>query len=262
MDLKGCIICGKSDNIVASISVTLDDEKYECNLCEDHCDDTTPKMARDALSEKKRKIDEFIKQAEDLGLTFVPSSGLMVPKQEPQQPQQPQQPIAPPPTPKDKVQEDIDTSKHIPSSKMKVDRSAYGHVEGENLPQFSSLDIDSETKRIMSKLKSKGELTNEQLPEDYIVESQQQVIRGGVGNLPKVIRGNTGTTSIKFNDSVDDRVIQERFRDLANESKENDGRVNWDYGGQPIKCKVCRGTGVAMNKICPKCEGTGFISLD
>ena len=73
LDLENCVICGSSENLNTSMTITVDGKKIEVSICDEDADDVTPKRIKQCYADKQAQIEEVLAKAKALGLTVPPA---------------------------------------------------------------------------------------------------------------------------------------------------------------------------------------------
>ena len=260
------------------MTIKLDNgDKITIYVCDDHAVNATVQAVKDAYTNKQGKIEELMKQAEELGLHVSMTTNGIAPMQEELPPvvskptaasnavqpanaeqmtsQIPEDagkkvtvivPGAGPPT-DDMLGDDVVSTDIIDSNKGM--QSVGGASGGHAVDSHSSIDLGS---------------LEDKLPEEARrgrVKMEMMEGRGGQPiAIPKKRVDGTGTTRINIVNTGGDSALQERFKNAAM-SEDSDFRHG--YQGATRDCPICKGTGFAENAgeeiSCPKCSGTGII---
>lgn len=263
--MNNCVYCASTTDLNTQLTITLEDgSKVTVSICDEHAEEASVKTARDAYMEKSKKINDLIQQARELGLNISESpSGITIaqkqmsddqPKQgltiEPQQsqPQQTKQPSPPQQqsqSAKDRAFEEWDDA--IPTDKLDNHpgmRSVGGQTSGTMVESFNSYDYNMHDKLDPEARKGKAKL---------------EVFEGREGQpiaLPSVRKDGTGTTTVRVVKGESDKTLQERFKRMS-----MDEDVSFSSGYSTRDCPFCRGNCEVNGKTCPKCKGSGIISI-
>lgn len=252
-----CVFCSKTTTLNTSMTITLaDGNKVSVDVCDEHAEEATIKSCREAYEAKQSQIEELLAKAKELGLNISQiSSGLTIVKQPVSEVQNPtiQAIDKKPKTPTlDTTADDV-----VPTSK--IDRrpiqSVGGTVGGTSVPSLAS----HATNDLSDKLPA-------EVSEGY---AKMAVMEGREGQplvIPQKRVDGTGTTRIIIRKTEDDRTLQERFKRVAKESQSSyDNAAGPDfrsgYQDTTRDCPFCRGEMEINGKECPKCKGTGLISV-
>jgi len=249
-----CVFCSKADNLTISMQVTTSKGNQTAWVCGEHEDDASPKKVRELVEKKNSMIEEFEKQAKELGYALVPmgKGGQLVEAARAAAPVPTEAPaaeanIARPLAPTAKAR------KIMPIAAPTVAKSQSGDVD---LGAHQSYDT---TQAIETK---KGTV---QAP--TITEHEEQVIMGRDGKpmvIPKKVVGDAGTTDITIVNTGGDKALQQRLKMLEQSSQVSKSACERALlaGGYSAKeCPLCKGCGVTKinNQQCIKCGGTGTI---
>jgi len=250
-----CIYCGSAKNLNTSMTVTLDDGiKHTVDICDEHAEEASIKSVKEAFITKQAQIKAVLEQAKALGLNISEVGGISIAQAE--SAPQPQQP--PQPQPKAKEQPELDDD-FIPTDRIDKDRtitSVGGNTAMGNVPSYQSYDVAN----------VRGDL-----PEDLLKgKVKMEVMEGREGQpiaVPKQRVDGTGTTSINISRAENDSKLQERFKKMAAGSMSDNTPdfARSGYANTTATCPICRGDGTvkmgAKSQMCPKCGGSGFISI-
>ena len=252
------------------MTIKLDSgDKVTVYVCDDHAVDATVQAVKDAHVNKQNKIDELIKQAEELGLhistqeelppvvskptaasnAVQPAYTEQMTSQIPEDTKKKVTVIVPGTTPiNDMSGDDVVSTDVIDNNKGM--QSIGGASGGHSVDSHSSIDLSS---------------LEDKLPEEArrgMAKMEMMEGRGGQPiAIPKKRVDGTGTTRINIVNTGGDTALQERFKNAAM-SEDSDFRHG--YQGATRDCPICKGTGFAENAgeeiSCPKCGGTGIIN--
>lgn len=249
-----CVFCSKTENLTISMQVTTSKGVSTAWVCNEHEDDASPKKVRELAEKKIAMIEEFERQAKELGYSLVPmGKGGLVEAAKPPAPAP-----APAPTqldtPGPKLQPVVKARKIMPITAPSVAKSESGGDM--DLGSHQSYDT---TKAIETK---KGTV---QAP--TITEHEEQVIMGRDGKpmvIPKKVVGEAGTTDITIVNTGGDKALQERLKQAVQAStvsKNACERALLAGGYNARECPLCKGCGITKinNQQCVKCGGTGTI---
>lgn len=288
MDINNCVVCSCSNDLNTSMTIPIDGESHTILLCDNCSDDTTPKVAREALQGRLDAINQFYEQAKQLGISIpkndngkkmvvvksdekfvcecgkecTSKSGLALHKRKCSHHVQQQTK----PTTRTESAEPTPNRPKLGRQPSAIP-SVSGNVSGVSVEQHGSLPVDDVMKQTISQARNEGaSISLADLRED--VEVQEAVGRGDQPMVvPKVMKSAAGITKIKIEKREDDRALQERFKRMAEESKQEgweDTKHNgWQYDNiRDIPCAACRGTGIARigGGECQKCDGLGIIA--
>ncbi len=250
--MPSCVFCNSLSNLNTEMSITVDNNKISVHICDEHADDATVKTARDAYMRKQEEIQKVLDQAKALGLNISTSGSGLVIAEAPQQQTQPKTQHV---TAKKSVDDDFENDPDIiPTTRLDSHRgmnSVGGGTEFGEVESIGSFDVGG---------------LRDKLPEDARKGvAKMAIVEGRQGQplmIPKKRRDGTGTTVINIV-KTDDHELQESFRRMAGDSM-RDNVPNFaraGYRNTTKDCPLCYGNGEAQGRECPKCKGTGFISL-
>jgi hypothetical protein len=257
-----CIYCGSTKNLNTSLTVTLDDGiKHTVNICDEHAEEASIKSAKAAFMTKQAQIKEVIEQAKALGLNISETGSLALAESQPEPAPVESAPAEKQPKTIQQSSAEInpDDDDFIPTDVVDRSRpmtSVGGNTTMGNVQSYSSYDMSG---------------TRGDLPEEVLKgKVKMEVMEGREGQpiaLPQQRIDGTGTTSIHIAKTEDDRKLQERFKQMANESMgdKTPDFARSGYSNTTATCPICRGDAIvkmgAKSQICPKCNGSGFISI-
>lgn len=239
MQNKFCVICNTQENLNNTMTITLDDgQKVQVYLCDTHAEDTTVKAAKIAYSERKKKLDDLLAQAAALGFNLsTTSSGITVNAPKEVKVEQVPQIIT------EDAEELIDASL-IDNASMNI------RLNGDGAMGMDRSYNTAELQKIAGPAKAKVDVVN---------------IRGIDMVIPTKKVDSSGTTTIKINNSFDDRAMQQKFKNMASESVNGNNITSYKDGYQVRSCPLCGGRGYYRNNgkdvQCAKCDGAGEIFI-
>ncbi len=253
-----CIYCGSKDNLNTTLTIAVDDgKKAVVHVCDVHAEDATVKTARQKYLDRQSRIDELRAQAAELGLEISQPTqgGLILATVVDQQPKQASRaPQVPDPSINDPEMIDARIIDARDKGMTSVGRVASGGVGVES---HTSIDLKE---------------TKEKLPENALVgRVKMEVVEGRSGvplALPTKRVDSMGTTDIRLI-KVEDVDLQRKFKQMANQSRSDQGWQNLKHYGkegydEQVNCTLCRGSGsirnAGKNMPCPKCDGNGVLS--
>jgi hypothetical protein len=255
--LTNCIYCSATDNLNIQLSITLEDgTKIQVLICDAHAEEASVKTARAAFSKRQQQIQEFMAQAQALGLQLAPSRATpdLVLASATTQP-----PPAQPPT--DRVVTPILADEDGMVETGRVDRAGrHGMVSvGGLVPAFGT--VPAYQSHIVDDVR-------QQIPVDALkgkVKLEQVEDRAGRQiSIPTKRIDGLGTTHIRVVNTGGDQALQRRFKNMAQATIQNQHpgfAENYDL--KP--CPVCKGMAIVhdrgQEKECPKCGGEGVLSL-
>jgi hypothetical protein len=243
------------------MTISLEDgNKVTVDICDEHAEDATVKTARVAYLKKQSEIDAFLAQAKALGIEVqapqAGGSGLVLA----QQTQQPAPATAAPATPAAPASPLVESAEAeegwVPTGKVdaadaKGMRSVGGQTEFGGVSGHASYSVSGQEDVLDESLrKGKVKLT--------VAEGRA----GAPIAVPEKRVDGTGTTRIRIVKKESDHTLQRRFKDMAQDSKQDqqpDFRNG--YGDSTRTCPICRGDCVVNDQDCPKCDGMGIISV-
>jgi hypothetical protein len=289
MNLRSkCIRCGSTTSLNTILPVTIENVKYEVALCDEHAEDTTIKQVKECVIQRLKEIDELLKKANELGIELgdkkliiiespkEPEASPQMPPQEPEttpstSPQTSHKIVKKAPAPKTTIQykKNNPQPKPISSSMVRgVHGVAQGKVAAANLERRESLSTSSVVEGAIRNAKKRNLIDEDKEVSLPTIRSKEQQVVEGRGRkpmvIPKTIKYSDGVTNIHVVNTGGDKTIQDRFRDLAQDSMQGD-RPRFCYGADGydvIPCNACDGTGTAKvgTGPCPKCQGVGFLN--
>lgn len=260
-----CIYCGAKDNLVAQLTLTIDDgSKVSVDVCADHADDATIRTAKQKYMERMGEINDLLQRAKALGLELAPqptASGLLL------------------------VQSTGKNSAAVNEAANEVMRGRRPVQELVDDPEMLDADIVERRERraMVSRGGQAGAHTVESHQSIDMTDVQEQlgsdVLRGKVKMeivekqsgaavaIPTKKINGLGTTTIRVVQTTD-QEMQRRFKTIAEQSK---SPMGWDMmrhlgkeGVEIVNCPICRGDGVTRNAgkevVCPKCKGKGMLN--
>ena len=268
-----CILCGSTADLNTVMGVALEDEektKIQVTLCDECCEDCTPKKAREAYVKKQSQINEVLAQAKALGMDLSGmSQGGLVLAQAPAIAQAavvPQQTVVQPQVLFPGVSPILEGDDVI--STAIIDRGQMISVGGQVAHASGAMqaNVPSHASHSLSSLQSK-------LPPDLRQgQARMQIIEGRGGQplaIPSLRVDKTGVTRIRVVKS-NDHQLQQRAKRLVGESMPTEAwkrpsfRDGYRMEQTEHRCPICSGSGEIINagvrQLCPKCQGTGVIS--
>jgi len=259
MNLDTCIVCGSSENLNTSMTIDVDGEKFTVNICDTDADTATPKLVKDHFLSKKSEIDDIIAKARALGLEVnIPTApGKIVTVQAPEAV------MLGAPVPADPAAI-IYTDPTI----QLLDSAIASAIEGSEKDGILPTGVvDSKAQRVQGVSGAGTESHSAYIPgsgedrlDPTLLEGKVKMV-GGQGRggqpiaIPSIRVDQTGTTTVRVRQDVDDTALQRRFKSMANEPS----------GGYSVhNCPICKGDGVIKQRgqldTCPKCHGTGLLN--
>lgn len=269
---RTCVICGTVNNLNTQMTISIDDKKMNVDLCDQHAEDTTVKMAREKYLEKINKINELIEQAKMLGLdaskmfTTDTTTGCV------------SQPNNSCKTDQAKIQtttgvlEQESLTDHVDDKSPKVMR--VGKQESEDQSGWISTDKfeNVESRGFTSvggqgaqsyssyKVSGQSDILDEKLRQGKVKMGLAEGRDGSPLPVPVERIDGTGTTRIRIVKAENDQSLQKRFKGMAS-NQDHAPDFRHGYGDATRTCPICRGECTVNGKDCPKCKGSGFISV-
>lgn len=259
-----CVFCNSAENLNTQMTITLDNGgSAVVQICDEHAEDATVKLARKAYLDRQEQIDKVLAQAKALGLTISTTTGGISIAQAPAKPKEP---IAPPrsvTTTATTIQAikpisesvelegpDVVSTDVLTNSGM---RSVGGNVSG-NM-------VESHVSHSTSNLQDKLD------PEMLRGKAKLTVLQGREGQnlvIPTKRVDKTGTTILNIVKTENDDKLQRRFKNMASDSMKDGGEPDFarsGYRNTTRDCPICHGQCVINGQDCPKCKGAGIISV-
>lgn len=267
-----CICCESTNNLKTSMVVTIDDKQYDVVLCDEHAEDTTLKTVKELVKKKINDYENLLKQMKEFGIDIAePSKGNNIV-------------VASDGFGKDDSRLEVEESKlipildvsnknlikqrSIPQTKWSVSGVASGDSGAVKIESRETIDAQKTILEVINKGKISGRIgkdSNIKLPTIIDVESQGvQSSNGQQMVISKVVKDNQGgVTKIAVIDTGGDKKLQDRFKNACQNSIH---KSPFDYKGRGYAlrgCNACDGTGFSKlnSEICPKCKGTGSVSV-
>ena len=231
------------------MNIIIDNQQITVNICDEHAEEATVKTVKQAYLDKKSKIEEFLAQAQILGIDISTSKSGLVFAESPKQnvAQEPKR-VAPV---VDQAISDVSTlldlkdPSVVPTNKIK-DRaftSKGGTFGGEKVESYSRMNVTE---------------LEDQLPEEalqgYVKMELAEGRQGQPLAIPSLRVDKTGVTSITISRTITDEQLRRKTR--------LDG--GYDQYDELPRCSLCRGSGALRNKgllqTCNNCKGSGYIS--
>ena len=267
LNIANCIICGSDTDLDTDMTINIDGEKVVVKVCAKDSEEVTPKAAREAYLKRKTDIEAFLEQAKKLGLSVSasPASGITTLNGPPRsqqlsqpQYQEPQQPQA-----------ELHGSRadgFVSTSEADRALRRVGGASG-----VATGAAGSSAKLEGHRIYDPDALLTDKLPEG----TRDGIVRLGIAEgrqgqpitIPAIRQDGTGTTTIRITQHVRDHQLQQRFKGLADRSRDDrDGGPDFRNEYELAACPMCRGeTTVSVNQggeltrvVCPKCGGSGL----
>lgn len=260
--MNTCVVCGAGNNLNTKLTIIINNENIVVSLCDEHSEDTTVKVAREKYLERQNQVDLLIEQAKKLGLD---TSSLMVklaPETAPAQ--QYQQATPAPATISAHTAADSRAEKAVkmdaPKSKSEegwISTDKYETIEGRG---YTSVGGQGAASYSSYKIAGQSDVLDESLRQGKIKMGVAEGRGGSPIPVPLERVDGTGTTRIRIINAENDQSLQRRFKGMAsNQDHQPDFRQG--YNDATRTCPICRGECVVNSKDCPKCKGSGLISV-
>jgi len=261
-----CIICSSDKNLNTQMYITINNKKIIVVLCDEHAEDTTVKVAKEKYLERRKQIESIMEQAKALGLN-VSDSSLKPPTPTVDAPT-----VDAPTVDAHGDDSSVVNDSHINKNRGKAivqdmnneevseegwistnrynnaEKSGYTSVGGSGAQSYSSYKVSGQE-----------DILKEELLEGKV---KMDVVEGRGGQplpIPAKRIDGTGTTTIRIVNSENDQTLQRRFKDMA--GQENTPDFRHGYNDATRTCPICRGDCYVNGKDCPKCKGSGLISI-
>ena len=214
--------------------------------------------------ERKKQIEELLAQAKALGLDVTAlnnSSNQVKPKQpaainDKQTNNNGLQPEGKEITKESKAKIINQSSQNTESDKDWISTEKY-----ENVQQSGFTSVGGQGAQSYSSYKVSGQ--QDTLDSELLEGKVKMDVVEGRGGQPLPIPSKrvdgTGTTTIRVVKSENDQSLQRRFKDMASQEHQPDFRHG--YNDATRTCPICRGDCSVNGKDCPKCKGSGLISV-
>jgi len=261
INLDACVICGSPESLNTSMTIDVDGEKVTVKICDADADTATPKLVKGHYLSKKLEIEEIIARAKALGLEVnLPDApdviATVYKKPEP-------------------VATRVDPT--MPALDSAIADAVRGTKEEGVL---STRVVDGVSQRIQSVVggESGVEAHAAYVPgsgadklDPILLEGKVKMGaaegRGGQPiAIPAVRVDQTGTTTVRVRQDMDDGALQRRFKELAG-SMGADGANKHSFaasGYDVHNCPICKGDGTIKQRgkldTCPKCKGSGLLN--
>jgi len=247
-----CVVCGEDQNLNTKLTIVINNENIVVCLCDEHAEDTTVKMAREKYLERQNQIDLLVEQAKKLGLD---TSSLM--KKAAASSNESKQVANPNPQPS---REDKTTSTEeqslepdegwISTKKFEtVESKGFTSVGGQGVASYNSYKVIGQS-----------DVLDESVRQGKVKMGVAEGRGGSQIPVPLERVDGTGTTRIRINNAETDQSLQRRFKNMAN-NQEHQPDFRQGYNDATRNCPICRGECVVNGKDCPKCKGSGIISV-
>lgn len=275
MNINVCVMCGSSENLNTSMTINVDNKQITVKICDTDAETATPKVVKDHYLAKKSEIEEIIAKAQALGLDINlpddPDSIAVARFRDHSEKSEPATipgPVLGQEMPPDPMQPNLDSA-------------IAAAVEGsEKEGVLSTRTVDSVVQRVQS---AAGGETGAESHAAYVPGAGEDKLdptllegkvrmegaqgRGGQPiAVPAVRVDQTGTTTVRVKQDVDDNILQQRFKELAH-STGADGANKHSFakaGYDVHNCPICKGDGMVKQRgkldTCPKCKGSGLLN--
>lgn len=256
--MKSCIMCGCTDNLNTQMTITIDNQKIVVEICDEHAEDTTVKIAREKYQDRQSQIRALLEQAKKLGLD--PSAFTADTKTEPAATNQEPCKFSPVTTPaKEQI---IEKSSHKEEPLREEEEGWISTVKYESIDNKGFTSVGGQGAQSYSSYKISGQ---EDILDQNLREGKVKIgLADGRGGNPVPIaqerRDGTGVTRIRIVKSENDQSLQRRFKEMAN-NQDHQPDFRHGYSDATRTCPICRGDCVVNGKDCPKCHGSGLISI-
>jgi len=261
------------------MGVRIDGSEYVVGVCEEHSDDMTPRTVKKLLVEKLRKVKEALEVLSEFGMTGEESStGLVLASSTARsdavevvsEETGSVQAVAEPgkPSPGEELGAEVDVSGRR-ARKVRRARSIGGKVGGVQIEQHQEVDPTEAVQQEISAGVDAGELPSDAKkvkPVTRVLDVQRIKAGPRTVEIPRETVSNISGKSMTNIVSVDDRVIQERFKRLARESLDGDSFHSFAKSGPDVRdCTLCKGLGAVKDRgkqvQCKKCGGMGLLNV-
>lgn len=258
--METCVFCNSADNLNTGFDITIEDgSKIHVKICDTHSEDATVKSARAAYLSKQDEISKVMAQAKALGLTLSATpSGLTI-AQSTRPAEQPKGPRVQMVKPDEQ------------SSTAELDENDPDVVSTESLHNRGMRSVGGQTNHgaVESHHSFDPNTLQEKLDPSMLKgKARMEIVEGREGQplmLPRKRVDKTGTTTLSIKKIEDDGKLQKRFKSMAKESMRDGGSppdfINAGYKDSTRTCTICRGDCVVNGQDCPKCQGSGIISV-
>lgn len=239
-----CVFCNSVDNLNTKFTITVEVEnsqkKVDVEICDIHAEEATVKTAKEAYMLRQSQIDEVMRRAKELGLNLVDNGSLTIataPSVNRQSTIKQQEIII-------EAEESELVATDIIDSKPGIVTQASKDAES-----YSSNDLSAIAR---------------ELPKDALKGKAKLGVAEGRGGQQLVVVeqriDGLGITNIKVDKSMNDDLLQKRFKRMAELS------MNGQFRDNGVRdCPICGGSGEVRQSstisICPKCKGSGMIDV-
>lgn len=225
------------------MTITLENgDKVIVFLCDVHAEDATIKSAKAAYLDRATKLEQILAQAAALGFNLATVGSNAITSDVPTP-----VPVVKPPAKvlAENVDDGFIDASIIDNASMNI------RVGGNGAGGADRSYNTSELQKIAGPAKAKVDVVN---------------IRGIDMVIPTKKIDQSGTTTIRINNSFDDRAMQQKFRQISAQSIDGGNNIqSYKDGYQTRSCPLCNGTGHYVNRgvdtECAKCDGSGEIVI-
>jgi hypothetical protein len=225
------------------MNIVVNDQKITIYLCDEHAENTTVKTAKDKYIERQNKINDLMEQAKKLGL--------------------------------DLTTQHTEAAKPEKRTERKVSNADVPQTETEGERWISTSKFEDVEERGSSSVGGQGAQSYTNYKPSQLTDTLDDNLRDGKVKIG-IIEGRdgspvpipleridgTGTTSIRIVKTETDQTLQKRFKAMANMGLTDDQPdFRRGYTESTRDCPICRGDCFVNGKTCPKCNGSGLISL-
>ena len=231
------------------MQVTTSKGNQTVHICKTHEDDASPKKVRELAEKRNAMLEDFERQAHELGFKLVPVGGGIITATSPEQPS----------TPTVDESQVGETIKSVPVIKIpkKIAPLAPRQIAAPSIA--GNTDLGKHNSYDTTKAVTRRDGTEINAP--GVLEADEQVVEGRAGmpiSIPKKVVSEAGTTEIMIIKGGE-KKIQERMKAMtqANNKESLDRAINSGYVTH--ECTLCKGTGITRinNQTCVKCGGAG-----
>lgn len=264
--METCIMCGASINLNTKMTIVINNQNIIVCLCDEHAEETTVKVAREKYLERKNQVELLIEQARKLGLDTSSLLGLsLTPAPAAVSTELPKEQ----PLPLKRAEDALLTSKgeeqpnktKLLGGKQKeegwISTDKYETIEGRG---YTSVGGQGAASYSSYKVSGQSDVLDENLRQGKIKMGVAEGRGGSPIPVPLERVDGTGTTRIRIVNVENDQTLQRRFKGMAN-NHEHQPDFRQGYSDATRTCPICRGECVVNGKDCPKCKGSGLISV-
>lgn len=223
------------------------DVAVEVWICDNCLDEATPSKVKTAYMKRQAEVDELIKRAAAMGLHFAQE----LPGTKKQTQAVTPQVAAPQAEPAPKL-EPISEGSRIVDGRT-ADKQLRTNINGTVDIGSGAIAGGGDEYEIRSETTASVDLKAGERAEIAMVEGRL----GTQVAIPVKRVGPSGTTEVRIIKTGGDIELQNRFKNMA----QSDVQFSKKYDVRFVRCALCNGTGQAMGKTCPKCNGIGEIQV-